>query len=143
MKYIFITFTLIFTFTSFISFSQNCDEIVKNCEKLFLDEKGKEVFISDGQVYSAFLDRQQAEFGITLYGGTTYRIAVSAGDRDDYVIFRLKDLEGNTLFTNQDYKNARYWDFKIPETVSIKIVTELDTERKNAGCAVMLIGFKQ
>ncbi|MCO5260067.1 MAG: hypothetical protein M9916_07985 [Crocinitomicaceae bacterium] len=125
------------------SFSQNCDEMVKDCEKLFRDEKGKEVFISDGQVYTAFLDRQQAEFDITFYGGTTYRIAVSAGDRDDYVIFRLRDQKGNVLFSNQDYKNARYWDFKVPQTITLKIETELDTERKIAGCAVMLIGFKQ
>lgn len=139
-----ITTTLIFMFFSgLFLFGQNCEEIVRNCEKLFRDEKGKQIFISDGQVYTAFLDRQEAEFDLTFYGGTTYRIAVSAGDRDDYVIFTLRDEKGNTLFTNKDHKNARYWDFKVPKTLSVKIETELDTERKVTGCAVMLIGFKQ
>ncbi len=136
--------TLIFTlFAGILAFGQSCEEIVRNCEKLFRDEKGKQVFISDGQVYTAFLDRQEAEFDLTFYGGTTYRIAVSAGDRDDYVIFTLRDEKGNVLFTNRDHKNARYWDFKVPKTLSVKIETELDTERKVTGCAVMLIGFKQ
>lgn len=125
------------------AYTQNCEEIVKNCEKLFRDEKGKQVFISDGQVYTAFLDRQEAEFNLTFYGGTTYRIAVSAGDKDDYVIFTLRDEKNTILFTNKDHKNARYWDFKVPKTISVKIETELDTERKVTGCAVMLIGFKQ
>jgi hypothetical protein len=124
-------------------FGQSCDELIKECEKQFLNEKGKAEFVSDGQVYTAFLDRQQAEFEITLYGGTAYRIAVSAGSEDDFVIFRLRDQNGNVLFSNQDHKNARYWDFKIPKTVNLKIETELDTERKISGCAVMLIGFKQ
>lgn len=129
--------------TSAVSFGQNCEEIVRNCEKLFINEKGKQLFISDGQVYTAFLDRQEAEFSLTFYGGTTYRIAVSAGDKDDYVLFTLRDEQGNTLFSNKNHKNARYWDFKIPQTIRLKIETELDTERKVTGCAVMLIGFKQ
>lgn len=136
--------TLFLAFLSGISaYAQNCEEIVKNCEKLFRDEKGKQVFVSDGQVYTAFLDRQEAEFNLTFYGGTTYRIAVSAGDKDDYVIFTLRDEKNTILFTNKDYKNSRYWDFKVPKTISVKIETELDTDRKVTGCAVMLIGFKQ
>lgn len=129
--------------SSVLLYGQNCEEIVRNCEKLFRDEKGKQVFISDGQVYTAFLDRQEAEFDLTFYGGTTYRIAVSAGDRDDYVIFTVRDEKNNILFTNRNHRNARYWDFKVPKTLSVKIETELDTDRKVTGCAVMLIGFKQ
>lgn len=137
-------FTSFFTLiSSVLLYGQNCEEIVRNCEQLFRNEKGKQVFISDGQVYTAFLDRQEAEFNLTFYGGTTYRIAVSAGDRDDYVIFTVRDEKQNILFTNRDHKNARYWDFKVPKTISVKIETELDTERKVTGCAVMLIGFKQ
>ena len=139
--------TILMVFFALLSgicvYAQNCEEIVKNCEKLFRDEKGKQVFVSDGQVYTAFLDRQEAEFSLTFYGGTTYRIAVSAGDKDDYVIFTLRDEKNNILFTNKDHKNARYWDFKVPKTISVKIETELDTDRKVTGCAVMLIGFKQ
>ena len=123
--------------------AQNCEEIVRNCEKLFKDEKGKTLFISDGQVYTAFLDRQKAEFDLTFYGGTTYRIAVSAGDKDDYALFTVRDEKNNVLFTNKDHKNARYWDFKVQKTLRVKIETELDTDRKVTGCAVMLIGFKQ
>ena len=44
------------------------------------DTEKKRVFISDGQVYRAFLEEDQvAEFSMTFYGNSTYRISTSAG----------------------------------------------------------------
>ena len=91
----------------------------------------------------AFLDREKSEFKTTFFGGSTYRIAASAGDDDYYVIFTVKDPNGTILFTNRNYKNAPYWDFKVPKTIPVSIETELDLDKKVTGCAVMLIGFKQ
>lgn len=124
-------------------FAQDCETIVANCEKYLNGQAGSKKFISDGQVYTAFLDRERAEFNTTFYGGTTYRIAASAGSKDDYVIFTVKDMEGNVLFTNKNYKNSPYWDFKVPQTLPVMIETELDSDKKVTGCVVMLIGFKQ
>ncbi len=123
--------------------AQDCERIVRNCEQLLKqDTKGGE-FISDGQVYTAFLDREKAEFKTTFFGGTTYRIAASAGSKDNFMIFTIKDPQGNILFSNRNYKNAPYWDFKVIETLPVTIETELDLELKVTGCAVMLIGFKR
>lgn len=122
--------------------AQDCETIVTNCEK-YLNGKSGAHFISDGQVYTAFLDREKAEFTTTFYGGTTYRVAASAGSKEDYVIFTVKDMEGNVLFTNKNQKNSPYWDFKVPQTIPVTIQTELDLDKKVTGCAVMLIGFKQ
>lgn len=138
MKFVLST---LFALTALVSFSQDCERIVKNCEEL-LKKDGQE-FISDGQVYTAFLDREKAEFKTTFFGGTTYRIAASAGSRDNYMVFTIKDPQGNILFSNRNYKNAPYWDFKVIETLPVTIETELDTELKVTGCAVMLIGFKK
>lgn len=138
-----ILFTLILLVACTMNYAQTCEQIVKNCEKLFLDENGNKAFISDGQVYTAFLDRQQAEFYLTFYGGTTYRIVVGAGEKDEYVVFNLIDPQGNLLFTNKDHRNARYWDIKVPETISVRVQTQLDENKKISGCAVMLVGFKQ
>ncbi len=124
------------------SFGQDCERIVKDCQELL--QKGADArFVSDGQVYTAFLDREKAEFNTTFYGGTTYRIAASAGSGENYVIFTVKDPEGNILFSNRNYKNAPYWDFKIVETLPITIETELDKDLKVTGCVVMMIGFKK
>lgn len=120
------------------AFAQDCDGVVKECQRLLSQD-----FISDGQVYTAFLDREKAEFKTTLYGGTTYRIATSAGTKDDYVIFTIKDPEGHTLFSNRNYKNSPYWDFKVEETIPVTIQTELDLDLKTSGCVVMMIGFKR
>jgi hypothetical protein len=143
MKYAII---LVFAFTTLLSKNvkaQDCEKIVTICEGYLNGTKGSSKFVSDGQVYTAFLDREKAEFKTTFYGGSTYRIAASAGDDDDFVIFTVRDPKGNILFTNKDFKNSPYWDFKVPKTIPVTIETELDLDKKVTGCAVMLIGFKQ
>jgi len=134
----------LFLLISGYSQSQDCERIVRDCEALLKKNlKGGGEFISDGQVYTAFLDREKAEFKTTFFGGTTYRVAASAGSKDDFVIFTIKDPQGNILFSNRNYKNSPYWDFKIKETLPVTIETELDLELKVTGCAVMLIGFQK
>ena len=136
---LFIGFTL---FSAAFVNAQDCEAIVRNCETLLnKDTKGSQ-FISDGQVYTAFLDREKAEFKTTFFGGSTYRIAASAGANEDYVIFTIKDLQGNILFSNKNYKNAPYWDFKVNQTLPVTIQTELDLDLKVTGCVVMMIGLK-
>ncbi|MDR0801997.1 hypothetical protein [Fluviicola sp.] len=132
----------IFTlFAGFGAKAQNCEILIKDCEKIL---KGKEQnFVSDGQVYTAFLDREKAEFKTTFFGGTTYRIATAAGKGDKYVIFTVKDLNGNVLFTNRKFNNSNYWDFKVPGTIPVVIETELDVNKRITGCVVMMIGFKR
>ena len=142
MNYLKITLLSILT-VSFNATAQDCEKIVKVCESYLDGSKGKSKFVSDGQVYTAFLDREKAEFKTTFYGGSTYRIAASAGSDDEYVIFTVRDPNGNILFTNKNHKNAPYWDFKVPRTIPVTIETELDLDKKVTGCAVMLIGFKQ
>jgi hypothetical protein len=132
-----------FFFASLAVQAQDCERIVKNCEQQLKAGTNGSEFISDGQVYTAFLDREKAEFTTTFFAGTTYRIAASAGAKDNYVIFTIKDPEGHVLFSNKNYKNAPYWDFKIIETLPVTIETELDLDLKVTGCAVMLIGFKK
>ncbi len=134
---------IILSIAPFLLFSQECDQILKNCEKYFKDERGVSQFTSDGQVYAAFLDRQTAEYNVTLYGGTTYRIVANAGKNDNYAIFTVKDLNGNIIYRNSDHKNAPYWDFKVPKTIPVIIETGLDADKKFTGCVVMLIGFKK
>ncbi|ASS48702.1 MAG: hypothetical protein V4604_01490 [Bacteroidota bacterium] len=124
-----------------MSYAQDCESLVKACE---VHLKGKNNnFVSDGQVYTAFLDREKAEFKTTFFGGSTYRIAATAGEDDTYVIFTVTDTQGNLLFTNKNYKNSNYWDFKVPKTIPVVISTELDMDKKVTGCAVMMIGFKR
>lgn len=131
------------SFLPFFGSAQDCESIVKTCESYLNGKGGNVKFISDGQVYTAFLDREKAEFKTTFFGGSTYRIAASAGSDDEYVIFTVKDPNGKILFTNSKYKNAPYWDFKVKNTIPVTIETELDLDKKVTGCAVMLIGFKQ
>lgn len=140
MKKIFIL-TILASLFAFQASAQDCESLVKECEKILKGKQG--TFVSDGQVYTALLDREKAEFKTTFFGGSTYRVACTAGTDDAYVIFTVKDLQGNILFTNKNYKNSAYWDFKVPSTLPVVIETELDLDKKVTGCAVMMIGFKR
>ncbi|MFY7991151.1 MAG: hypothetical protein ACOVO3_10465 [Fluviicola sp.] len=136
-----LVFALFTGLVSTATYAQDCETLVKECEKIL---KGKNNnFVSDGQVYTALLDREKAEFKTTFFGGSTYRIAATAGNDDTYVIFTVKDMQGNILFTNKNHKNSAYWDFKVPKTLPVVIETELDLDKKVTGCAVMMIGFKR
>lgn len=139
--------SLLATTISAVSFGQECDSLVNICYKhLTADSKSGKAFISDGQVYQAFVDAEQsAEFKVTLYGGTTYRIATTAGTDDDYVIFNVYDQDRNLLFSNQGsgFDNAPYWDFKIDNTLDCYIEAYLDIDKKVSGCLVLLIGFQK
>lgn len=125
------------------SIAQECDSLVNKCyDYLQVDAKKGKVFISDGQVYQAFVDAEQsAEFKTTLYGGSIYRVATTAGSKDNYVIFNVYDQQRNLLFSNQDHNNAPYWDFKIENTLDCYVEAYLDIEKKVSGCLVLLIGF--
>lgn len=110
------------------------------------DKQLNRIFISDGQVYRTFLDEDQsAEFEVTLYGGSTYRVAASAGVAENYLIFEIYDKspERNLLFSNMDYNNAPYWDFKIESTIDCYVEARLDMNKKLSGCAIMMIGFEK
>jgi hypothetical protein len=108
------------------------------------DTKKNRTFISDGQVYRAFLDEDQAaEFSITFYGNSTYRISTSAGEKEDYVIFEIYDQNRNLLYTNYDHANRPYWDFYIESTMECTVEVRLDLNKKLSGCVRMMIGFEK
>jgi hypothetical protein len=102
-------------------------------------------FISDGQVYKALVTGDEiAEFHVTFYGGTTYRISAATGQSEGNLIFSVYDKERHSLFTNRDYNNSTYWDFKFTSTIDCIIEAELDPgSRTGSGLVIMLIGFKQ
>lgn len=130
--------TLILFFWINISFAQ-CDTIANNCSKHLSKE-----FISDGQQYRALLIGDQiAEFHVTLYGGTTYRIAGCTGFEDGNLIYSVYDKERNLIFTNKDYANSPFWNFKVENTFDCIIEAQLNPDYASSGCAVLLIGFKQ
>lgn len=143
MKKLFTILTLIFG--GFLAQAQECDSLTGVCyDILSSNSKDGQTFISDGQVYKAFVDADQAaEFKVTLYGGSLYRIATTAGIKDDYVIFNVYDKERNLLFTNSEHSNKPYWDFKVDNTLDCYIEAYLDIDKKVSGCIVVLLGFQK
>ena len=131
--------TLILGITAYTTSFAQCDTIASLCNKHITSE-----YISDGQNYrSLLLDDEIAEFNMTLYGGNTYRFAGCSGLADGNLIFSVYDKERNLIFTNEEYSNAPYWDFKITNTLDCIIEANLDPNSLASGCAVLLVGFKE
>ncbi|NSW46286.1 MAG: hypothetical protein HPY79_10780 [Bacteroidales bacterium] len=122
------------------SLSAQSDVTLSLCSKYIVPP-----YISDGQVYKALITGDEiAEFHVTFYGGTVYRIAAATGQTEGNLIFSLYDKERHLLFSNRDYKNSTYWDFKFTSTIDCIIEAELDpSARSGSGLVNMLIGFKQ
>lgn len=115
-----------------------CDSIANICAKNFTTE-----YLSDGQEYRALLfEDQTAEFHLTLYGGSVYRFSACSGMENGNLKFRLLDQEMNELFSNADYSIAPYWDFEVNSTLDVIVEGNLNLEKVNSGCAVLLVGFK-
>jgi hypothetical protein len=116
-----------------------CDTIASLCEKNITAQ-----YIPDGQFYRALLRGDEvAEFNLTLFGGTTYRVAACSGTSDGNLIFSVYDKDRNLLYTNKDFNNDPYWDLVVANTLDVTINAELDPTKANSGCAVLLIGFKK
>ena len=120
------------------AFSQ-CDTIADICGKHITSE-----YLSDGQTYRALLRADEmAEFDITMYGGSTYRIAACSGLNDGNLVFTILDQERNIVFSNNEYEMSPYWDFEVSSTFDAIIEAKLKPSDSESGCAVLLIGFQQ
>jgi len=127
------------TLTLFNNASAQVDKTINLVTKYM-----KYPFISDGQQYKALLNGDEiAEFHITFFGGSLYRLAVAAGNEEGNVIFRVYDKQRNLLFTNADYNNSPYWDFKFTSTVDCLVEIQLDEANLSSGFVYMLVGFKE
>lgn len=128
---------LIFNLSFLMRSDAQCDTIASVCAKHIISP-----YISDGQQYRALLLADQtAEFHATFYGGGTYRIAACTGLKDGVLIFSVFDEQRNLLFSNKEFKNSPYWDFKVNSTMDV--ILEATLGGAQSGCAVVLIGFKQ
>jgi len=121
--------------------------VVKAQEDSLLDFCSRHItlpYVSDGQQYKALLSEGEvAEFRVTFYGGSTYRIVACSGFTEGDLIFSLYDRNRNELFSNRDYNNSTYWDFNFESTVDCIIEAELSPQGPPSGFAIILIGFKQ
>ena len=130
---------LLIFFASFSFANAQVDKTIQLCEKYLVPP-----FISDGQEYRSLLNNDEvAEFHMTLYGGTTYRIIACSGEKEGNIIFSIYDKDKNLLFTNRDHKNSPYWDFKITNTIKIVVESELKKQENNSGFVFISLAFKQ
>lgn len=137
LLYILLLVSLSFTISN--SLSAQIDSITNLCATYL-----KPPYISDGQQYSALLNGDEvAEFHATFYGGSTYRIVGFSGLQKGNLSITVYDEERNILFSNTDYDNTPYWDFKFKSTINCIIEAKLDSKNLTSGIAVLLIGFIQ
>ncbi len=116
-----------------------CDSIATLCERHLTA-----AYIPDGQFHRALLREDEvAEFDITFFGGSTYRLVGCSGLSDGNLIFTVLDKDRNVLFTNEEYNNDPYWDLVVAGTVDATVEARLDQSKLGSGCAVLLVGIKR
>lgn len=100
-------------------------------------------YITDGQEYFAPLKPdQKIEFRTTFFGDNTYRIVACTNIKRSDVIFSVYDTEKNLLFTNADYNNSPYWDFRFSSTVTCIIQVDVQNKKFVPGHVMLLVGYK-
>ncbi len=138
MKYLYHTILIVLLIVSQKVATAQSEEARQKC----LDYLGAS-FISDDQEYFAQIENGKvAKFEVTLFGGVTYRIATCIEKKERGVIFSVYDEERHLLFTNKKYSNAPFWDFKIEDTITVTIETELAERQSDKECIALEIGFK-
>jgi hypothetical protein len=108
-------------------------------------------FVSDGQSHRAFLlPDQSAEFQLTLFAGTTYRISAACGNKDGNVIYNLYAYDPATgtrqqlIYSSSGHHAAPYWDFKVNATIDVVIEAKLNPAASlPSGFVVVAVGFKR
>ena len=143
MKNIIKIFTISYILLPSLFFGQTRCDSLGGIVKGMLNENN-DSFYSNGQSYKYFFgEDENAEIITTFYEGSTYRIATSAGLEDNFMIFELLDKDRNLLFSNTDFSNEPYWDFKVENTIECTIEAKLDPNKKLNGCAQLIIAFKK
>ncbi|MCB0429113.1 MAG: hypothetical protein H6585_11965 [Flavobacteriales bacterium] len=122
MKRIFIILSLV-GFTATASMAQcNDGRSYKDLEVPCYKEFASPEYISDGQQYREFLTGGlQAEYTVTFYGGTTYRIVTCSDLADAPIVYSITDPKGNILFNNEQFENARVWDLEFKSTITCQL----------------------
>jgi len=119
-----------------------CKTFIKNVCKPKLDP-----YIYNGQMNSAVLNQGDiAELMLTFYSNQDYRIVVCADEFND-VKFRLIDMTGKEIYSNENHSNADHWDFSTNSTqlltVEVSIPENTSSEDSKSGCVSILVGFKE
>ncbi len=139
MKKLLLFSIVLFSSSLFMTASAQCDTIATLCGKHMTSD-----YISDGQQYRALLRGEEiAEFEMTLYGGSRYRISACSGFQDGKLVFSILDQDRNLLFANNEYDMSPYWDFELDSTVDCIIEAKLKPGDAESGCAVLLVSFLQ
>lgn len=137
-KFIYILSSVVLIAASFGTAQAQLNQLQHICSLYFSPE-----YISDGQEYFAQLKPdQKVEFRTTFFSENTYRIVACTNLRRSDVIFSVYDTEKNLLFTNSNYNNSPYWDFRFASTVTCIIQVDVLNQKFTPGYVMLLIGYK-
>ncbi len=137
-KLLYILSSLVLITVSFGSARAQLNQLQHICSLYFSPE-----YISDGQEYFAQLKPdQKVEFRTTFFSENTYRIVACTNLRRSDVVFSVYDTEKNLLFTNSNYNNSPYWDFRFSSTVTCIIQVDVHNQKFTPGYVMLLIGYK-
>lgn len=145
MKNTKIFFTLIFTISSLLTYSQNCSNYhIEECQ--WADES----FLYSRQSKSAlYVQGMTSEFSITVYGGEEYYVSISGDKKLGKIKIRVKEdnKDKTILYDNSNYKYESYFYFKNGNSRNLIIEISSVGEKKfskslDRYCLGVLVEFR-
>ena len=128
---------LILSFWGANTLNSQEEALLNNCIN-----KIRSPYIISGQPFKVFITGDEvAEFHTTFFAGNTYRI-VACGLKEKQIVFSVYDNKRNLLFTNENFDNAPYWDFKVEGSLECIVEAKLGNKDLTSGLAMLLVGFK-
>jgi hypothetical protein len=138
IQYILFILTFLFVFAINHKAAAQIEQLQNICSLYFSPE-----YISDGQEYFAQLKPdQKVEFRTTFFGENTYRVVACTNLRKGDLVFNIYDTEKNLLFSNANYENSPYWDFRFSSTITCIIQVDVRNVKFTPGYVMLLIGYK-
>lgn len=92
---------------------------------------------------------EEAELDLTFYSGMSYKLLICAQEMLGKAQFQVYDNKNKIVFDNKDHNFAKFWEFEVASTQQMKVVVIIPPAPKaandisKAGCAAVLVGFKQ
>ena len=114
--------------------SAQCDKIAESCSSELFP------YQSDGQYYrTQIMAGEEAELKVMFYKGLFYRIIPCSGsDNKEKLHFKIIDMKGNVVFSNEKQPEVSYWDFSFGASGEYKVIAKYPT---GSGCAAFVIGY--
>jgi hypothetical protein len=97
------------------------------------EDKLNKNYLSDGQEYILLLNKKNAnKINVVFYPDLEYKIKIKTNNKSSIIEMNISDTNGTLLYSNQNKKYAKEWNFKFQSlmnaSIDIKLISSTNKE---------------